>query len=153
MIRRVLFAALVVATLLALAVAAGAQEQDGATAGATVVATRAIRAQSVLAPSDLMLEPGATPGALSKIEDAVGLEAQRSLYRGRPVMAGDLGPPAVVERNQIVTLVYQNGALSIATEGRALGRGGVGQRVRVLNVDSRATVTGRVAAPGIVEVR
>ncbi len=153
MIRRVLFAVLLIAPLLAIALSAGAEEAEEAAVGATVVAVRPVRAQSVLAPHDLRLEPGATPGAFERIEDAAGLETRRTLYSGRPVMMGDLAPPAVVERNQIVTLVYQKGALSIVTEGRALGRGGVGERIRVMNLDSRTALTGRVSGPGQVEVR
>ena len=51
-----------------------------------------------------------------------------AIYAGRPVRPGDLGPPALVERNQLVPLVYQPGGLAISTEGRALGRGGGGRR-------------------------
>ncbi len=136
--------------LLALAAAAPAEE---ASVSATVVATRPLRAQSVLTASDLSLEPGATPGAVTRIEDAVGLETRRGLYPGRPVMAGDLAPPALVERNAMVLLRYRDGALTIETDGRALGRGGMGERVRVMNVDSRNSVTGVVVAPNTVEVR
>ena len=153
MIRRALFALLIAIPLAALALAAAGGEPDGeAASGGTVVAVRSIRAQTVVAPHDLLIEPGATPGAFARIEAAAGLEAQRSIYANRPVMKGDLGPPAVVERNQIVTLTYEAGALSIVTEGRALGRGGIGERVRVMNLDSRTTVTGRVAGPALVEL-
>ncbi|MEM6906476.1 MAG: flagella basal body P-ring formation protein FlgA, partial [Pseudomonadota bacterium] len=34
----------------------------------------------------------------------------------------------------------------------ALGRGAEGMAIRVMNVDSRAIVHGRVAGPGLVEV-
>lgn len=124
-----------------------------AAAGVTVVANRSIRARSVLTAADLRIEPGATPGAVDAIAEAVGLEARKAIFANRAVMAGDLGPPAVIERNEVVTLLYRKGALSIAAEGRALGRGGVGDRVRVLNLDSRNTISGTVAAPGLVEVR
>ena len=71
---------------------------------------------------------------------------------GRPIAAGDLGPPAVVERNQIVTLRFRRGALLIEGEGKALDRGPEGARVRVMNLLSRVSVTGRVAGPNLVEV-
>jgi flagella basal body P-ring formation protein FlgA len=141
------------ALLLLLALAAGAAPAEEASVSATVVATRPLRAQSVLTASDLSLEPGATPGAVTRIEDAVGLETRRGLYPGRPVMAGDLAPPALVERNAMVLLRYRDGGLTIETDGRALGRGGIGERVRVMNIDSRNAVTGVVVAPNTVEVR
>jgi flagella basal body P-ring formation protein FlgA len=58
----------------------------------------------------------------------------------------------VVERNQIVTLIYDQSGLTIATDGRVLDRGGVGDRIRVMNLQSRSTVTGTVGEDGNVYV-
>ena len=118
----------------------------------SVVATRTIRAQTVVQADDLTLVAAAIPNALGNLADAVGQEARISIYAGRPVLATDLGPPAVVDRNQIVPLAYQSGALAILTEGRALARGGVGDVIRVMNLASRSTVLGRIAANGTVLV-
>ena len=86
-----------------------------------VLATRTIRAQTILMPSDVTLSPAAVPGALEEVETAIGMEARVTLYAGRPVRPGDLGPPAIVDRNQLVPLAYSAGGLNILTEGRALG--------------------------------
>lgn len=118
----------------------------------SLVATRTIPAQSVLAETDMTLVAAAIPGALGSLPEAVGLEARVTLYAGRPIHAQDLGPPAVVDRNQIVTLSYVAGALAIVTEGRALARGGVGDQIRVMNLASRTTVTGLIMADGMVQV-
>jgi len=118
----------------------------------SLVATRTIPAQSVLAASDMTLVAAEIPGALASLPEAVGLEARVTLYAGRPIHAGDLGPPAIVDRNQIVTLTFTAGALAIVTEGRALARGGVGDVIRVMNLASRTTVTGRIMAGGMVQV-
>jgi flagella basal body P-ring formation protein FlgA len=120
---------------------------------ATLVATRSLRARTVVSPDDVALSPGATPGALTHPEDAIGMETRVAVYAGRPVMPGDLGPPALVDRNQIVTMRFVKGGLLITAEGRSLGRGGVGERVRVMNLDSRTTVTGVVIDHGLLEVR
>ena len=118
----------------------------------SLVATRTIRAQSVLQADDVTLVAAAIPNALGLVSDAVGQEARVSIYAGRPILASDLGAPTVVERNQIVPLVYQSGALAILTEGRALARGGVGDVILVMNLASRSTVSGRIAADGKVRV-
>ena len=118
----------------------------------SLVATRTIRAKSVVAPEDLTLVSAELPGALSDPGQAVGLEARVSIYAGKPVRPGDLGPPTLVERNQLVTLVYLSGGLAISTEGRALARGSVGDEVRVMNLGSRNTVSGRVGPDGSVYV-
>lgn len=118
----------------------------------SVVATRTIRAKAVIQSEDLTLVAAALPGALDDPSEAVGLEARVTIHAGRPVRLADLGPPTVVERNQLVTLVYQSGGLAIATEGRSLGRASAGEMLRVMNLGSRNTVTGRVGPDGTVYV-
>lgn len=138
--------------LLCLALLMAAPPAPAAEDAATVVAARAIRARSVIGPADVALDDRRVPGAVDSLEDALGMEARTALHAGRPIMPGDLAPPALVERNGFVTVLYRQGLLSISVEGRALARGGAGERVRVMNLDSRATVTGTVIAPGLVEV-
>lgn len=118
----------------------------------SLVAARTIPAQATIAAEDLMLVDAEIPGALTAAAAAIGLEARVAIYPGRPVRAADIGPPAVVERNAIVTLVFQTGSLSIRAEGRALARAGAGERVRVMNLASKTTVTGRVALDGTILV-
>jgi flagellar basal body P-ring formation protein FlgA len=120
--------------------------------GQTLVATHTIRAQSVLTSADLRLVEGNTVGAVTAIEDALGLETRVTLYAGRPVRIGDLGAPAIIERNQLVTLTYKSGGLQIMADGRALGRAGIGDVVRVMNLGSRQTVSGLVRADGSIVV-
>lgn len=117
-----------------------------------VIAARTIRAQTILMPADLSVLQNDAPGRVTNINDLVGLETRVVLYEGRPVGRGDVGPAAVIERNQIVTLIYRRAGLSIAAEARSLGRAGVGETVRVINLSSRTTVAGTVAEDGAVLV-
>ncbi|MDH3262675.1 MAG: flagellar basal body P-ring formation chaperone FlgA [Paracoccaceae bacterium] len=121
-------------------------------AAETLVAARTVRAQAILTEADLAMIAEAVPGALSAPEEALGLEARTMLYQGRPIRPGDVGPAAIVERNALVVLVYRRGGLVITAEGRALGRGGPGDSLRVMNLASRTTVTGTVASDGRVIV-
>ena len=118
-----------------------------------VMPARTIRADTVIGPQDVMLKDLNIPGALSRLDQVVGLEARVALYPGRPVREGEVGPAAIVERNQLVTLVYRQAGLEISTEGRALGRGAAGEDIRVMNVASRGTVFGRIRPDGAVEVK
>lgn len=124
----------------------------GAAIADMVVATRTIRAQSVVTAMDIAMKPGDAPGAATHPDDVVGQEARVALYAGRPIRPSDLGPPAVVERNQIIPLIFEANGLRIVTEGRSLSRAGAGERVRVMNMSSRSTVSGRVTADGRVIV-
>ncbi|MFN3575912.1 MAG: flagellar basal body P-ring formation chaperone FlgA [Tabrizicola sp.] len=118
----------------------------------SVVATRTIRAKALVQPEDLTVVAADFPGAIQDPSVAVGLEARVTIYAGKTVRLADLGQPALVERNQLVTLVYLSGGLAIATEGRALGRAAEGEVLRVINLGSRNTVTGRVGPDGTVYV-
>ncbi|MDM7931824.1 flagellar basal body P-ring formation chaperone FlgA [Tabrizicola sp.] len=118
----------------------------------SVIATRTIRAQTVIGPDDLTLVNAGLPGALSDTAAAIGLEARVAIYAGRPVRLADLGPPTLVQRNQVVALVYLAGGLAISTEGRALARGSEGEVIRVINLASRTTVSGRIGPNGAVFV-
>lgn len=131
--------------LLAIAVAAPAWAE-------TLIVQRLVRPNSVIAPGDVTPSSVEVPGALGSVGEAVGLEARVTLYPGRPVLASHVGPAALIERNQPVTVVYRQGGLTITAEARALSRGAMGDTVRVMNLASRNTVSGRVLEDGRVEV-
>lgn len=118
----------------------------------SLIALRTIPAGVILSPGDIGFASKEITGAMQDPEAVVGTETRVVLYAGRPIRAQDIGPPAVVDRNQSVTLIYQRGALTIIADGRALARGGVGDRVRVMNLDSRNTVTGIVTETGAILV-
>ncbi len=118
----------------------------------TVTAGHTIRSKSIITFADLALLEKTTPGAFSDMKQVAGMEARTVLYPGRPIRMSDIGRPAVIERNQISTLIYAKGAIVITAEGRALDRGGIGDRIRAMNLSSRKTITGVVTAPGIIEV-
>ncbi|MEX2521103.1 MAG: flagellar basal body P-ring formation chaperone FlgA [Paracoccaceae bacterium] len=124
----------------------------GPASAESLVAARAILAKTVVGVGDFRLAKAAIPGAITDPAQAEGMEARVTIYEGRPIRAGDLAPPALVERNAIVRLRFDSGSLHIATEGRALDRGALGERVRVMNLSSRSVVTGSIAGVGDVIV-
>lgn len=117
-----------------------------------LVPVRTIRAKELITAEDLTFKNLAVMGALSDPAAVVGQEARVALYAGRPVRAGDIGPPALVERNDLVKLIFRHGGLTIETEGRSLGRGAEGEFIRVMNLSSRTTVSGRITTDGSIEV-
>ncbi len=117
-----------------------------------IVPVRTIRAKEIIAAEDLVYKNMEAPGALDQPADIIGQEARIALYAGRPIHLGDIGAPAIVDRNDLVKIVFRQGGLEIATEGRSLGRGAEGDYVRVLNLASRTTINGRIRADGTIEV-
>ena len=118
----------------------------------SVVATRTISAQSVITVEDLAMVPAEITGALTAADAAVGQEAKVTLFAGRAVRAADLVSPALIQRNQVVSVVYKIAGLTIRTDGRALERGGAGAVIKVMNLSSHLTVQGAIAPDGSVRV-
>ena len=119
----------------------------------TVVAARTIRANAIISELDVTLSGAQMPNGFARAADVIGQEARVVLYAGRPIYVDDIGPPALVTRNQIVRVVFEGAGLSIVTEGRAMERGAVGDRVRLMNLQSRATLFGQVQEDGTIRVR
>lgn len=117
-----------------------------------LITTRVIKAGQVIAAGDLSVVDADIPGAVSDASLVAGQEARVALYPGRPIRDGQFGPPALIQRNQIVVLSYQSPALAIVTEGRALARGAAGDLIPVVNLASRNTIQGRVMPDGTVRV-
>ncbi|WP_363323318.1 flagellar basal body P-ring formation chaperone FlgA [uncultured Tateyamaria sp.] len=117
-----------------------------------VTPTRTLRPGTVITTADLRIAAGTQDGMFDRIADVAGQEARVALYAGRPIPFESIGPPALVHRNQIVPLHFRTGALTITAEGRALERGGIGDRVRIMNLSSRATLFGFVQNDGSIKV-
>lgn len=113
-----------------------------------LVATRTIRAQEIISPGDLELKPINVSGGLTDPSVLIGQEARVALYPGRPIRTSDVAAPALVERNQIIPLIYVRGMLEISAEARALGRAAAGDRIRVMNLSSRNSVFATIGDDG-----
>jgi flagella basal body P-ring formation protein FlgA len=67
-----------------------------------------------------------------------------------PNMAGPAKPVILVKRNQSVVIRINSGGLVITAVGRMVDEGGVGDVVRVRNVDSQRVIAARVNEDGTV---
>lgn len=117
-----------------------------------VVPTRTIRADAIITEMDVRLESAKVPDVFEKLRDVIGQEARIVLYAGRPIFLDDIGPPAIINRNQIVGLIFEGSGIRIMTDGRALERAGVGDYVRVMNLSSRTTIIGQANSDGTIQI-
>ncbi|MCI4662365.1 MAG: flagellar basal body P-ring formation chaperone FlgA [Neomegalonema sp.] len=125
----------------------------GPALGDVVLASRTLRPGEIITARDLQLAPGlAQADMIETIDTAVGLETRVAIYRGRPVRLSEIGAPTLVHRNDIVEIVFQRGSLALRSEGRALDAGALGERVRVMNLDSRVTIYGSVRGSNLIEM-
>ena len=84
--------------------------------------------------------------------EVIGLRAKRSLRKDRIFRASQVEGVPLVERGDRVQLVLQAGALQISAAGKAQEPGAFGDWIRVLNMDSKRELSGRVDAEGRVHV-
>lgn len=119
----------------------------------TPLAARTLPSGTLLQPEDIYLPPDDTGAAAKALSSLLGQQTRVTIYEGRPINASQLTPPHVIARNQIVMLIYETALMRIESEGRALEPGQEGQTIRVMNLSSRATVSGRVTADGTVMVQ
>ncbi len=119
------------------------------------VLTRSVEANEVLKASDVVTErrPKAEVGTDPASRDkAVGRQTHRALRAGQAVRSADLGNPDLVQRDQQVTLIYENAGLYLTIRAKAMESGTAGDTISVLNPQSKRTVQGIVTGPGQVSV-
>ena len=116
-----------------------ASDFAGVAAAQELIATRNIRAGEIIAAADIV-----TPGsreALRRAVEIIGMETSRAVYRGQPLDQEALRKPTLVERNAVVYMEYNHGPMTLSAEGRALDKGAMGERIRVMNLASKRVVT------------
>ncbi len=96
-------------------------------------------------PSGSVLVPVAT-----SMNQLVGREARRLLRANEAVRADDVRRPILVERGSTVTMTFEAPGLVLTATGKAMGEGGMGETVVVLNPVSYRQITGIVTGPGQV---
>lgn len=116
---------------------------------ADITASRTLPAGTVITQDDLTVAANVAP-ALA--DGMVGQETRITIYAGRPISANHLRRPRLINRNQMIPLIFQRGTLRIKAEGRALSEGSAGDTITVMNMASRTTVSARIAADGTVHV-
>ena len=121
-----------------------------------VTATNIIRGQVITRSLiSKTLQPKKQIGAqtLSTLEEAIGLEATRTIRAGTPLSVSDLTAADLIRKGEKVTLVLRRGALTITVDTIATEDGKIGEQVELTNTESgkviRGIVSGRHQARGI----
>jgi flagella basal body P-ring formation protein FlgA len=120
----------------------------------TVTVDHPIERGAVLKASDLIVQrrPKSEGSAISNIHAAAGLAARHELRPGQTLRDADLMKPAVIQRNDTVTIVYEALGFKLTLRGQAQDAGALGDTISVLNVESKRVVQGVVSGPGRVTV-
>ncbi|MEL0322671.1 MAG: flagellar basal body P-ring formation chaperone FlgA, partial [Gammaproteobacteria bacterium] len=121
-----------------------------------VSVTNIIRGQVITSDLvDRLLHPKKTMGAqtLSTLDEALGLEATRTIRAGSSLTMADLTVANLIRKGEKVTLTVTRGALKITVDAIAMEDGKMGEQVKLTNAESGKViygiVTGRHQAKGV----
>jgi len=121
-----------------------------------VTSTRAVARGEVIGPDALALVPADVSGGagalVGSLDEAIGLAAARAIPAGAVLRATDLYRPPIVRRGDVVTLRVVSGPMTVTARGVARGEGAEGDVIAVANADTNRIVSGRISAPGLVDV-
>ncbi len=112
--------------------------------------SRNMAAGEVVQPEDLVWgKVAAAPTDTPRDADAViGLAARRPLRAGAAVSSRDVSAPQVIKSGELITILYQDGGISLSLQGKALASAGVGEAFAVQNTTSKKMLQAVAMGPG-----
>jgi flagella basal body P-ring formation protein FlgA len=86
--------------------------------------------------------------AITEMSDIVGMTTRKPVKPGAVLRNNDLRPPLLVQKGDVVTLIYKVNSLKIATMAVALSDGGKNQVIRFRNIRSGKEIGAKLSEPG-----
>jgi len=86
------------------------------------------------------------------LDQIVGMQLRRPVAAGQPLRLADLTRPPLVQRGATVRVEMSSAGLSVSGQLVALDAGAEGERIRVQNINSHASLFAEVVGPGQVRV-
>ncbi len=112
-----------------------------------VALRRSMAKGEIITKGDLMMIPISAQQNYSLFinpEDVVGRRIRTPVNATAPVRARQLEPRYLVEKNKLVTIAVSVNGLYVEMSGKALEDGQIGEFVKVENLSSGKTITGKV---------
>ncbi len=105
---------------------------------------------------DFVIEPFARTklpqDAVADMKTLNGMSAKRAIPAGLPLRMSDLERSKKVLKQDLVTVIFENGGITISTRGKSLADGAVGDMVSVQNMHTKKIMEGKVVGAGLVSV-
>src|SRR5690606_30813665 len=89
---------------------------------------------------------------VAPLTQLIGMALNRQSREGMVVRASDVSTPLAVAKNDIVTIYYRQGPMTLTVRGQAVTGASEGAPLQVLNLVSRRVISATAVAPGAVEV-
>ncbi len=84
---------------------------------------------------------------VTEAKQILGMTPRRRAPAKMPLKSGDFGPPVVVEKGNIVTMVLETPTMVLTAQGRAAEDGAKGSVIKVMNTQSHKVVEAIVDGP------
>lgn len=97
-------------------------------------------------------ERKAKPGTIISKNDLIGRILNRRISAGRPMRDRDISMPHIIDKGNLVQMIYRKDNMELKTNGRALDDGSIGQVIRIKNEKSGSIIQARVEPSGNVLV-
>ncbi len=118
------------------------------------VARRDMKAGQIVTRDDIAVNRIAQDGRRridpANVDDLIGKEIKRTVRAGQTITANDVQTQVMVAKGKVVTLNFSKGNIMLSAKGKALENGGLGDSVRVMNLQSKSVVQGTVTGPETV---
>ncbi len=113
-------------------------------------------AGTVLRPEHIIMRPlpiqQADAQGVASLDQLVGMALNRQSRDGMLLRASDVSTPLAVAKNDLVTIYYRQGPMTLTVKGQAVTSAATGAPLQVLNLVSRRVISAIVISPGAVEV-
>lgn len=113
-------------------------------------------AGTVIAPEHIVMRPipvqQADAQGVATLGQLVGMALNRQSREGMMLRASDVSTPLSIAKNDIVTIYYRQGPMTLTVRGQAVTGAPQGGPLQVLNLVSRRVISATAIAPGAVEV-
>jgi flagellar basal body P-ring formation protein FlgA len=118
---------------------------------------RAVRRGEILSKNEIKIETMQTErplkNAITNIESALGYEATRNISIGKILIPNLIKRPALGNRGDKILIMAQKGGMTITTPGILKEDGYENAMIRVLNMESKKIIYGRLVDSNTVKVR
>ena len=113
-------------------------------------------AGAVLSADDIEMRPVALRFAetagIAQLNQLVGMALTRQTREGMMLKPSDVAIPQLIAKNQLVTIYFRKGPMTLTVKGQAITSAATGGPVQVLNLISKRVINATAIAAGAVEV-
>ncbi len=121
-----------------------------------MVSARQIQKGTVLTALDIKLArhdvATLSYGHFEDITNAIGMKLKRRASAGVVLTPTMLIKPQIITRGQKISIMAQSGNMQVRMNGKALSNGAIGERIKVINIQSMKKLEGVITAKGEVKV-